>query len=158
MFFSKYLFAATLLIISTHSIAQVNLDGKASCESNTIFVSADFDSARVNHCEIEDETISIKIKPENKPINDSPWYAFKVHAKTSTEVRVRIKYYGGKHRYHPKFSVDGIHWQTLPYQLKKGVLVFKLSIGEQPVFIAGQEIVSNHAYENWIKATANQFQ
>ena len=158
MFFSKYLLAVTTLIISTHLIAQVNLDGKASCESDGIFLSTDFDSARVNHCEIENKTISIKIKPENKPINDSPWYAFKVHAKTATEARVRIKYYGGKHRYHPKFSVDGIHWQALPYQLKKGVLEFKLPISGQPVFVAGQEIVSNHAYESWIKTTANQFQ
>lgn len=160
MLLNKYVLSVLLLLGCSTLNANVNFDGRASCHSDTLALTTDFDGARVNDCKINGNSISIKIKPENKPINDSPWYAFKLHAKSESkrDVRVRVKYYGGKHRYHPKVSEDGITWQTVPYRLKKGDLIFNVSLGNKPLLVAGQEIVSNHAYTNWMQAIKNRFQ
>ncbi len=148
------------LLLSASSIlnAQVSLDGKANCQSDSIFLSTNFDTARVNHCVIKQDDISIKIKPENKPINDSPWYAFKLQANSEKQVSVRIKYYDGKHRYNPKISKDGVNWQAVPFKLKKGDLTFKLTLTDTPVYVAGQEIISNLAYNNWLDMQVKEHQ
>src|SRR5689334_14634761 len=47
-------------------------------ESGVVF-DADFPRARLNGCEAgENGTFDAVIRPENAPINDSPWFAFKV--------------------------------------------------------------------------------
>ena len=158
MLFHKHLLSASLLFICCTLHASVNFDGKASCQSESLLLTTDFESARVNDCKINGNHVSISIKPENKPINDSPWYAFKLQAKTASEVTVRVKYYGGKHRYHPKASVDGVSWTALPYRIKNGDLVFQVTLGDTPLLVAGQEIVSNHAYENWMQNIKTRFE
>lgn len=53
---------------------------------NLIF-SNQFLSGRLNRIDqINDSTFNIFIEPENRPINPSPWYAFKIWSKNSRNV------------------------------------------------------------------------
>src|SRR4051812_28787592 len=71
----------------------------------------DFPGARMNECtQTGDSQFRILIRPENKPVNDSAWYAFQVVAKESKTITVTLAYEGGKHRYKPKTSFDGVKW------------------------------------------------
>ncbi|MBY0448420.1 MAG: succinylglutamate desuccinylase/aspartoacylase family protein, partial [Hyphomonadaceae bacterium] len=55
----------------------------------------------------------LEIRPEPGTTNDSPWFAFRIRATNARQVRLTLRYQGGHHRYQPKISRDGQHWQTL---------------------------------------------
>jgi len=127
-----------------------------ACQQADISIDYQFDNARVNGCTISgDNRVTIMIAPENTPINNSPWYAFKASSSVSKQITVVIDYTGGDHRYAPKMSTDGKHWQTIKHAVRRGKLQFKLDIGVVPILVAGQEIISNAAYESWMSTLAN---
>ena len=46
----------------------------------------------------------------------------------------------------------------MPFKLKKGDLTFKLTLTDTPVYVAGQEIISNLAYNNWLDMQVKEHQ
>ncbi len=126
------------------------------CQQYGINIDHSFENARVNGCTISaDNQVTIKITPENEPINNSPWYAFKASSTQNKQISVFIDYKGGDHRYSPKVSIDGEHWHPIKHSLRRGKLKFKLDIGSTPIIVAGQEIITNSAYDGWMKELAN---
>lgn len=125
--------------------------------TNKIIFDTTFTRARLNDCEqLENGEFSLLIRPENKPINYSPWFAFKVSAAKPTTITARLRCEGGAIRYRPKMSLDGIHWLELPresFQLaarpesNQGILT--LEVGPEPLWIAAQEFVSRNELEAW---------
>ena len=52
-----------------------------------VFISNEFDGARLNGvARSNDSLITVLIAPENTPINNSPWYAFKLWSETESEI------------------------------------------------------------------------
>ena len=132
-----------LMLVGCHSIT--NTDN--SCQQSDLNIEYDFDNARVNDCQrIGDNQIVITITPENTPINNSPWYAFKASSATEKTIVVQINYHGGDHRYQPKLTIDGKHWQAIPHQAQQDSVRFNLSLGSKPVTVAAQEIITNDDY------------
>lgn len=130
-----------------------------SCNGPEIIIDADFDNARVNDCSISgNNQVNITITPENQPINDSPWYAFKASSPTQKTIEVIVKYKGGKHRYSPKIRQNKQAWQAIKHDVKNNQLRFTLDIGPQPVTVAGQELITNANYAAWMKNLARQHQ
>lgn len=114
---------------------------------------ADFEGARLNDC-IQDSGTEYRavIRPENEPINDSAWYAFRVTAKAPQTITVRLTYEGGKHRYHPKVSTDGTTWQRLSgdrYQRGKDAVALKIEVGPTPLWISAQEMIGLAELNAW---------
>ena len=72
-----------------------------------IYVSNEFDGARLNGFEkLNDSTAIVEINPENQPINNSAYYAFKTWSSTPTDFYFKFKYPEGfKHRYIPKLKI-----------------------------------------------------
>jgi len=102
-------------------------------------------------CEINKKGNKIKftLQPENTPINDSPWYAFQLSSKQSKSVKVVIAVKDGTNRYPPKISHDGIKWQPIKYNNDGDLMSFRVKLGPKPLWIAGQEIITNEAYITW---------
>ncbi|HQU72592.1 MAG TPA: M14 family metallopeptidase [Calditrichia bacterium] len=115
-------------------------------EGSGVAVSNQFAGARLNDFRREnDSTFTALIKPENAPINNSAWYAFKIWGPQPKAVTVNLVYQDGSHRYHPKISRDGRGWQALPaaaYQADTAqhVAQMRLDIGPDTLWVAGQEI------------------
>ncbi|MHB8903218.1 MAG: M14 family metallopeptidase [Thermoguttaceae bacterium] len=124
----------------------------AFADSGVVF-DADFDGARLSEAVRDDEGgYRIVIRPENRPINASPWYAFRVRAATAQTIAIRLTYEGAGHRYRPKTRVDGIGWQPLPAdrcQRTEGGAVLRVDVGPKPVWIAGQEMVGTGPLDAW---------
>ena len=121
-----------------------------SCQQGNVIFTTDFASARLDQCKkLSDNEFHITLQPENIPINDSPWYAFKVVGKSAQSITIRMTVEHGKHRYLPKFSTDKKHWQLLEHKIKDKVMTIVLPISEQPIWIAGQEIIDNDDYYQW---------
>ena len=165
----KIFFNPLLLIITTFSLFSCNSTSSEkistsnsltehSCLVGNVKLSADFATGRMDFCKKTSPTeFSITLAPENTPINSSPWYAFKVEAEQTTPIKITMKVKGDKHRYPPKISLDGKHWQLLKHKLKNGRLVIKLNATPKAKLIAGQEIITNEDYVNWGQRLASQY-
>lgn len=116
-----------------------------------------FPRARLSECEMTaDGQFTVWTRPENKPINHSPWFAFQVSAARPRLITVHLRCAEGSIRYRPKISTDGRRWVALPteaFQLSQrpeanqGLL--KLEIGPEPLYVAAQEFVSRDELEEW---------
>lgn len=98
----------------------------------------------------------IVLKPENKPINDSAWYAFKLSSSTNKQVNIAIEVQDGSNRYPPKVSYDGKHWQFLAHEFVGDQLLFDVQLSNKPVYIAAQEMITNQDYIKWGKQAAKK--
>ena len=81
-----------------------------------------FPGARLNDIEkVTNDEFNIIIEAENYPINDSPWYAFRVRSLDISRSRLKLNLIyanrssieKGSHRYIPKLSRDGKAWKSL---------------------------------------------
>ena len=137
---------------------------------NGIYCSNEFNGARLNGVALTNDTIiTVLITAENTPINESPWYAFKLWADTMMNIQLKITYSEGvAHRYYPKFSRDGERWNNVDsiYYLSdtasvsKGetpkFCVVRLSISKDTTWISAQEIITSKAINNWSEKLAEK--
>ena len=120
-----------------------------------------FPAARLNKFDrINDSLYEATITPENAPINPSPWYAFKIWAKEARTLNVRLEYGKFWHRYNPKISSDGKHWEALDSTLVQlGVdstsATIKLNIDKDTLWVAAQEIQDTRRVEEWVNSFKN---
>ena len=118
-----------------------------------------FLSGRLNHIyQVNDSSFSIFIDPENRPVNPSPWYAFKVWSKKPRNVYITLDYHPNKHRYHPKISRDNISWENfeaITLNEEGTVSFFKLPVNKDTLTVAAQEIISSVASNKWADSLAN---
>ncbi|MCG1036411.1 M14 family metallopeptidase [Polaribacter sargassicola] len=134
-----------------------------------VYVTNNFDGARLNGItRINDTLISTLITPENTPINTSPWYAFKIWSKKTTNIYLNLTYLNNvKHRYDPKISTDGKRWNTIEpenYQLIKtdttsksaNIAQLKLTINTDTLWVAAQEVINSKDNKNWIQTLAKK--
>ena len=124
---------------------------------NGVYFDNRFDGARINDVVAQnDSTFRVTIRPENEPINFSPWYAFKVHADSSSFVYVVLDYEKYKHRYHPKLSSNGTDWSALgdenfTYIGDSSKVLLKLKVSSDTLLVAAQEIISSQQVKDWCK-------
>jgi hypothetical protein len=130
---------------------------------NGIFCSNEFAGARLNGVVLtNDSIITVLITSENTPINESPWYAFKIWADTIKNVQLKITYSEGvKHRYYPKISRDFSNWTNLDsaYYLADTASISKgespkfctmnISINTDTLWVSAQEIITSKHIDNW---------
>lgn len=140
-------------------------------EDAGIYISNEFEGARLNGVLMKEDTLIAWITPENTPINPSPWYAFQIWSDSAREVLVKMTYQDAKHRYYPRLSRDGEEWHALDsasYQeYGKGTddfgvgslavsAVMKLSVSPDTLWVAGQELQTSRHIFSWIDSLAGQ--
>ncbi len=127
-------------------------------EKEGVFFSNNFASARLNQLTtIDDSTFNITIEAENRPINPSPWFAFKVWGANLKNVYINLNYPTAKHRYKPKFSTDGVVWESIEnvsLNNEKNRASFKLQLKTDTLTVAAQEIISSRQSYQWMDALA----
>jgi len=117
-----------------------------------------FPRARLTECEaLGDGKFGLVVRPENLPVNNSPWFAFQVSCEVERKVTLRLRVQGGNLRYRPKVSVDGLTWVTLTeeaYQQDEAreECVLKLEVGPRALWVAAQELVSTQEMLDWAGA------
>ncbi|QTD37881.1 hypothetical protein JL193_00805 [Polaribacter batillariae] len=118
-----------------------------------IYASNEFDGARLNGLKkANDSTAILVINPENMPINNSAYYAFKVWSKTAKPFYFTFQYPKGyKHRYIPKIKEDK-NWVQLDSThifKKDSIVTIKLNLSKTPLTVAAQEINSSSDVKAW---------
>ncbi len=132
--------------------------------------SNEFPSARMSSVsEIAPNQFEVLIEMENFPINDSPWYAFKVWCTNSTEkeIEIHLRYpreaggNRGTHRYPPKISTDGVAFRDLePDRIAvseaKDQATIKLKVGPSPLWVTAQELLTSEDMKRWSQKVARE--
>lgn len=139
------------------STRRVNTQLKQDFNISEIDISASnkFDGARLNGFEkVNDSTVLVRIIPENNPINDSPYYSFKIWSANPKIIYVQFDYPNGfNHRYVPKLKQSNSNkWEILESNniyKKDGKTIIKLALTEIPLFVSAQEIVTSTDTHNW---------
>lgn len=132
----------TLLVLFSHQ--------SFACQFDNISFDKNFSGGRFTECkQISKDQFLLTLTPENTPINNSPWYAFKVSAKEEQNITVILHVTGGDHRYPPKASMNGRQWQLIEHLIDGDKMAFKIDAKTTPTWISAQEILSNKEYVNW---------
>ncbi len=118
-----------------------------------IYASNEFDGARLNGFQVKnDSTALLIINPENVPINNSAYYAFKTWSNTPKTVYYEFKYpIGYKHRYIPKLKIND-NWSIIDSTSifkKDSIVTIKLNLTKEHITVAAQEIQSSTDVLNW---------
>jgi predicted deacylase len=137
--------------------------------SPKVWVSNEFDGARVNDFyALNDSTFEVFIAPENAPINNSPWFAFKIWSDTVRMAKIQLNYRDATHRYIPKLHSwvwPDSTWQAqmeLPveYDTATGTATFEVLLAEDPIIISGQPLNTSSSVKRELakrKITGNGF-
>lgn len=129
------------------------------CAADAFTVSDRFDGARRGTCTVVARNhVKLRIVPEDEPpINDSPWFAFRVEPEAPGTVRITLDYEDGHHRYVPKISIDGRTWLPLDddrVDVSRSARRARLTIdaAESPFYVAAQELLTPSMYDSWFDA------
>ncbi len=126
-----------------------------------VWVSNEFPAARLSDFQLQGDSLyRVLIQPELAPINNSPWYAFKIWSEDGTRIRLRIDYESGEHRYYPKFSYDGVDWDPYPEDLVRedtacGCIELDLELNRDTLHLSAQEIYTYPEMQDWISSKSN---
>lgn len=148
--------------VTTSDTSQVEQVEGDYCQTEVFRVDANFSAANMASCTIVDaRTVEVFLKPENVPINISPWYAVRLTPSQQGDVRIVLRYEEHPHRYKPKVSFDGQAWSVLPesrVDVKAAGyrVTLKLSLTDKPLFVSAQELFTNAAHNAWIAAQASK--
>ena len=128
---------------------------KKTFQAGKIFADNQFDGARLNGFKLlNDSTIRAIISPENTPINNSPWYAFRLWSDTATRFYLELQYTTHHHRYIPKLSLDGKTWKSMN---ASDIIIdtahqkarLSLHLTKDTLWLAAQEIISSKKTYEW---------
>ncbi len=167
-FYRNYLVLIILIIISCKSTDTVSF--KTPVDTTTkliitqkkqmfalddlgVYASNEFDGARLNGLKgVNDSTAILFINPENEPINNSAYYAFKIWSKTPKPFYLRFQYPKGfKHRYVPKLKKerDWFIIDSTNIFKRDSIVTIKVSLNKTPLTVAAQEINSSSEVKLW---------
>ena len=148
-----WLFSIVLLASCAETTTVNESNNAQACDTGTVRLIADFEASRMDECINQgNNKFVITIKPENTPINSSPWYAFKVVADQPTQVKVTIQIAGKRvNRYLPKISHDMVTWRTHTHKIRGKRLEFNVDASPKVLYIAAQEVINNQYYLDWAK-------
>ncbi|MDZ7680793.1 MAG: M14 family metallopeptidase [Fodinibius sp.] len=126
-------------------------------DDRSLWISNEFAGARLNDFyQVNDSLYRAVIEAENEQINNSPWYAFKIWSDTARTIKLQLSYKHGKHRYIPKLSPTGQHWQQIDSTMYSadtldGTATLTLQLGKNPQWVAAQELLTENDYTRWMK-------
>ena len=135
--------------------------GTFAFEALGVTITNDFEGGRFSEAAAEGDSILVlRMEPENAPINNSAWYAFKAWAPTASTLDVRLTYVDGDHRYAPKVrNGNGSEWAELDsaairVDAETGDAILRISVGPDTVHVAGQEMRTSAFFDGWIESLA----
>lgn len=140
----------------------INYQSRRTFKLGDVYISNEFYGARLSDIRFDPERrgeagtyLIATIAPENAPINQSPWYAFRIWSDKEQEITIKMVYPDGKHRYLPKLSTDGINWSSIPrYQYehnrKEETAGITLTVSRQSLWVAAQELRTSREVYYWM--------
>lgn len=153
-----------LLLLSTFlaGLALAADSDSTRCTNTSFSIDTDFASSAIAKCKFEsDDQVEITIKPEDSRVTvEQPWFAFRVNSTEPGQLRIELQFPDGYARYWPKLSIDGTQWQRADDSAVETSTTGKrmhlvIDVGNEPVWIAAQELITLEWYEKWFAELAD---
>lgn len=134
---------------------EIEIQEKKVYDIDGLKVDNTYECARLNGFQkISDSLFEAAINAENYPINESPWYSFRIMTSEPKSILLKLKYTNANHRYIPKISTDRNIWNALDTSEMKidkedHSATFRLDLNNPETYISAQEIVSSADIESW---------
>jgi cytosolic carboxypeptidase protein 6 len=125
-----------------------------------VWISNELDGGRVSDAwQVNDSTFVVHSRPENAPVNNSGWYAFKVWSREPRTVSVRLTYEEGSHRYWPEVRRAAGPWTALDSAAvvrdsAARAATLRLGIGPDTLWIAAQPLMTTSFFRTWTDSLA----
>lgn len=153
---------ALLFVLAACAAPPMVPSGKP-CAAPAFTVSDAFEGARRGDCRVlGDNRVMVYIRPEDRPpINDSPWFAFRIEPNIPTSAEIVLRYDGGHHRYVPKISYDGERWEpvdesSVEIRRRGRIAAIRLPPNAEPFYLTAQELLLPDDYERWMRRVADE--
>ncbi len=153
--------APTLAISETRPIEDMHRRTIGFTESG-VWISNELDGGRVSDAWQEgDSEFVVHLRPENSPVNNSAWYAFKLWSEDAKWIEVTLTYEGGSHRYWPEARRGGEAWAPLDsadvaIDRNANEATFRLRVGPDTLWVAGQEMMTSSFFNSWTDSLARE--
>ncbi|HET8816777.1 MAG TPA: M14-type cytosolic carboxypeptidase, partial [Pseudidiomarina sp.] len=148
-------------VVAVMLCASPSATAAATCQFDKVHFSADFPSGRLDECkQLSESDYLLTVAPENKPINPSPWYAFRAESQVDAPLALNliVRSAHGKARYTPKASIDKRTWAELPHTFHDDRVAVAVTLQpDSQLYIAGQELIDNRSYTRWLASLLNRF-
>lgn len=130
-----------------------------------IYFDNQFAGARLNNItNTSDTSFSVLITPENEPINQSPWYAFRIWSDEDKSISITLDYKDVKHRYIPKISKNRKTWKhflasDILFNEDSTSATFTLQVSKDTLWVSAQELNTSDDIKLWIdeQSSSNYF-
>ena len=127
---------------------------KQRWELDGVFADNQFDGARLNgFSQVDKNTFRAEILPENFPINESPWFSFRIWSKKARKINLILDYTHANHRYIPKLSTDGKNWTPVDSNsivyLDTSDVKIPLQLDTIPMYFSAQELITSQSVYAW---------
>jgi cytosolic carboxypeptidase protein 6 len=128
--------------------------------TSDVWFSNEFAGGRLSDAwQVDDSTFVVFNRPENAPINNSAWYAFKAWSGEPRTVRVRMTYEDGRHRYWPHVRRRDEPWTRLDSVFVERDDVareatLRLRVGPDTLWVAGQPLMVTSFFDRWTDSLA----
>lgn len=153
--------AVPLVVLAVAACAPVGERAARYCENGYFLVDAQFEAGNFAACRVTaDDAFELVVQPEDPPpINNSPWYAFRVSSRRAGEIVMDLRFVDGDARYWPKTSTDGYRWQPLEAadvarSAAGDRFEMRLDVGESALWVAAQELLTTTWYDAWLAELA----
>lgn len=127
------------------------------CADRHVRIDVSFEGAGNHTCWLASrEHFVLSVRPEGRPINPSPWYAFRVRADEASRVNITLRYEDAAHRYQPKIAQEGQPWRDLnPSALRvdadQNSATFSVNLERGVNYIAAQPIETPRQTLAWAR-------
>jgi cytosolic carboxypeptidase protein 6 len=130
--------------------------------SDGVWISNEFTGARASDIyRVDEHHYKIIIQPEIYPVNNSPWYGFKIWSRDSTRVTLELSYPEGRQRYVPKISNNaGTNWKIISSDFYRvdsstGNGFIELDISADTLKVSAQETFTTEHLAGWLESMSN---
>ncbi len=125
-----------------------------SIDGSTVLADNNFDGSRLNGFRKESNVFIATISPENEPINYSPYYSFRIWSTEPKSIQLKLEYTLARHRYYPKISQDGEHWEEISSEKITFVddsthVILDLDLTKNKLWVSAQEIHNSTDVKEW---------
>lgn len=127
-----------------------------------VWISNEFLGARMNNfVQNEQGEYQVTIAPELAPVNNSPWYAFKIWSDSVQTITLTLTYEHGEHRYYPEVSRNGNIWAPIDSSAfstdsTTGTAHLRLDLTQKPLWVSAQEIKTTRHFKKWLQKSSQK--
>ena len=127
------------------------------CEDGVFIIDARFDGGRLDDCVFAPgNSVVLTFRSEDFSVEDTfAWFAFRVSARDSRDVEIKLQFPDSYARFWPKLSKDRLHWEPADESAAERSeigksMTLRLPVDETGTWVSAQELLTQSFYDNWL--------